>query len=57
MYSLTVILNFPDYSKEVTHPIVPSQRQLMEIAQGYLNYNPGLTSAVFTVGIRISEDD
>jgi hypothetical protein len=56
MYYLTVTLNYSTYTKEVSLPDTPlSQRQMMEIAQGYLN-DPDLTSAIFTV-VRIPSHD
>lgn len=48
MYSLVVTLNYPTYEKEVTHKDVNSQRELYELAQGYLN-DRNATSFVFTV--------
>ena len=46
-YSLTVTLNYPNETKEAPFAKL-TQRQMMEIAQDYLN-DPELTSAIFTV--------
>lgn len=48
MYSLVVTLNYNTYEKEASHLEVYSQRELYELAQGYLN-DPNITSAVFHV--------
>ncbi len=52
MYSLTVTINYPDNTEEYfEHSNINSRRELMEIAQVYLN-DPEASSVVYTV-VRI----